>query len=122
MCVAIKELSRILLVGRHRAMGWTRQQALGGRLREPGLRIGTGQQACISLLLQAQHHTQGGDTWIMDIQKGKWTKFNCCLLSTPTGQERADSPTYCNIYIAETACNLEPGSSERPGLGDMRAR
>lgn len=30
MCVAIKELSRILLVGRRRAVVWTRQQARGG--------------------------------------------------------------------------------------------
>lgn len=57
------------------------------------------------------------DVDYMDIQKGKWTKFNCCLLSTPTGQERADSPTYCDIYLAETACSLDSGSSERPGVG-----
>lgn len=39
MRVAIKELSGILLVGRHRAVGWTKtgSSGRGGQPREPGL-------------------------------------------------------------------------------------
>lgn len=69
MRVAIKELSGILLVQRHRAAGWTKAEGAGAARRDwaAGLNITTAAGPEI---------TQGGDEWIMDMQKGKWDKFS----------------------------------------------
>lgn len=53
----------------------------------------------------------------MDTQKGKWTKFNCCLLSTFTGQERADPPTSVTFILQRPYTALSLGLQSGPGGG-----